>query len=45
MQPTASDLAVLREGPPAALEDLTTVLAAAGIPSRLTKATGCKPNG
>lgn len=36
---------VLREGPPRALDDLRAVLAAAGIDARITKATGCNPNG
>lgn len=40
-----SEQVVLREGPPRALDELRGVLAAAGITARLTKATGCNPNG
>lgn len=40
-----TDQMVLREGPPRALDELRAVLAAAGVEARITKATGCNPNG
>ncbi|MEZ5962901.1 MAG: hypothetical protein R3F56_03550 [Planctomycetota bacterium] len=39
------DQTVLREGTPRALDELRTVLAAAGIAARITKGSGCNPNG
>jgi hypothetical protein len=41
---TAGNLIVLREGPPRALQELRTLLAAAGIDARIA-AAGCNPNG
>ena len=40
-----ADQVILREGSPTALHELRAQLAAAGIVARITKATGCNPNG
>lgn len=42
---TTPELCVLREGSPRALDALRALLVAGGVDARLTKATGCDPNG
>lgn len=42
---TTVDQVILREGSPTALHEMRGQLAAAGIAARITKATGCNPNG